>query len=178
MNPTVTPVAALLPTQVSATSIASVAQGEAVTFATTLYSPTEQKNICGAPNYYIGNYAAGGKWNINAPGTCSASSGSLSLAGADTAKRSLGTHTLKVDYLGDSTHSGSQFSEQFTLTANPSPSPIPGSFVGDSQTKVYHYPTCPDALRIKPQNRVTFPTAAAAVAAGYRPCKHCNPPTS
>ncbi|MGZ4852322.1 MAG: Ada metal-binding domain-containing protein [Halobacteriota archaeon] len=30
---------------------------------------------------------------------------------------------------------------------------------------------------MKPQNLVSFPTAAAAQAAGYRPCKDCHPPT-
>jgi hypothetical protein len=117
ISPTSTPGGAPFPTQVSATRIDSVTQGQPVTFVTTLYSPNEHKNICGAPNYYIDNYAAGGKWNVNPPGTCSASSGSLSFSGTDTAQLSPGTHTLKVDYLGDSTHAGSQFVEQFTVTA-------------------------------------------------------------
>ncbi|MGZ4849122.1 MAG: Ada metal-binding domain-containing protein [Halobacteriota archaeon] len=42
---------------------------------------------------------------------------------------------------------------------------------------MYHYPSCYHVNAIKPQNLVSFPTAAAAQAAGYRPCKDCHPPT-
>ena len=84
---------------------------------TTLYSINEHKNVCGAVNYYVDDYAAGGTWNINPSGACSASSGSLSLTGTDTAKLSVGTHTLKIDWLGDSTYGPSQYVEQFTVTS-------------------------------------------------------------
>jgi hypothetical protein len=121
-NPTATPTPQAgrpLATQVTMapSSGASVAQGRAITFTTTLYSVNEHKNVCGAVNYYIDNNPAGGTWNINPPGTCSASSGSLSLAGADTAKLSPGTHTLKIDWLGDSTYGPAQYVEQFTVTS-------------------------------------------------------------
>jgi hypothetical protein len=107
------------PTQVTVAPSggASVAQGQAITFTTTLYSVNEHKNVCGAVNYYIDGNPAYGTWNINPPGTCSASSGSLSLAGADTAKLSLGAHTLKIDWLGDSAYGPSQYVEQFTVTS-------------------------------------------------------------
>ncbi|MGZ4865407.1 MAG: Ada metal-binding domain-containing protein [Halobacteriota archaeon] len=67
-----------------------------------------------------------------------------------------------------------QKQSQASPTSNPSSDA--GPFIGNKATKVYHYPWCSDAAKIKPENRVTFPTAAAAKAAGYRPCKHCNPP--
>jgi hypothetical protein len=44
------------------------------------------------------------------------------LAGADTAKLSVGTHTLKIDWLGDSGYGPSQNSVQFIVTSSPTPS--------------------------------------------------------
>lgn len=50
-------------------------------------------------------------------------------------------------------------------------------FVGNKRTKVYHYSWCRYAKRIKSQNRVYFNSWEEAVAAGYRPCKYCKPPS-
>lgn len=106
-----------LPTQAFVSGPASFTQGQTVTFTATLYSVNEHKNVCGAVNYYIDDYAAGGTWNINPAGTCSASSGSLSLTGADTANLSVGTHTLKIDWLGDNAYGPSQSVMTFTVTS-------------------------------------------------------------
>jgi methylphosphotriester-DNA--protein-cysteine methyltransferase len=51
-----------------------------------------------------------------------------------------------------------------------------GPFVGSKNSNVYHYPSCYHVQAIKPQNLITFDTLADACAAGYRPCKDCNPP--
>jgi methylphosphotriester-DNA--protein-cysteine methyltransferase len=175
--PTATPTPTQLPTQATISGPASVAQGQAITFTTALQSVNEHKNVCGAVNYYIDDQAAGGTWNINPAGTCSASSGSLSLIGTDTAKLSVGTHTLKIDWLGDSTYGPSQSSEQFTVTS-PTPTPTPLiQLVGDSATHVYHLPSCSWVHLISPAHLVYFSSAAEAEAAGYRPCEHCHPPT-
>lgn len=37
----------------------------------------------------------------------------------------------------------------------------------------YHLPDCPGALQIKPENRITFASVAAAEAAGYTPAANC-----
>ncbi len=50
-------------------------------------------------------------------------------------------------------------------------------YVGSSKAKKYHYPTCQGALKIKPENLVTFKTAKEAVEAEYVPCTVCKPPT-
>ena len=50
-------------------------------------------------------------------------------------------------------------------------------FVGSKKSDVYHYPSCRWAKRIKAENRVYFDTPEEAIAAGYRPCKVCKPPT-
>lgn len=50
-------------------------------------------------------------------------------------------------------------------------------YVGSVKSNKYHYPTCKWALKIKPENLVTFKSAKEALAAGYVPCKVCKPPT-
>jgi methylphosphotriester-DNA--protein-cysteine methyltransferase len=50
-------------------------------------------------------------------------------------------------------------------------------YVGSAKSNKYHYPTCKWALKIKPENLVTFKSAKEALAAGYIPCKVCKPPT-
>lgn len=39
---------------------------------------------------------------------------------------------------------------------------------------VYYLPTCSGAGRIKPENKVTYPTRAAAEAKGLKPAKNCS----
>lgn len=51
-----------------------------------------------------------------------------------------------------------------------------GPFFGSVNSNVYHYPTCGQASRIKPDNEIWFSDEDEAVAKGYRPCNYCNPP--
>jgi methylphosphotriester-DNA--protein-cysteine methyltransferase len=48
-------------------------------------------------------------------------------------------------------------------------------FVGTDTTGIFCLPTCSQARRITAAHRSTFHNAAAAVAAGYRPCLRCRP---
>ncbi|MFI5281737.1 MAG: methylated-DNA--[protein]-cysteine S-methyltransferase [Candidatus Dormibacterales bacterium] len=48
-------------------------------------------------------------------------------------------------------------------------------YQGVRSTKVYCYPTCYHAKRANDRNVVPFRNEDAALAAGYRPCKHCRP---
>ena len=65
------------------------------------------------------------------------------------------------------------FLSSFILIANASP-----NFVGSKKSDVYHYPWCHYVDRINPENLIYFDTPEDAIAAGYRPCKVCKPPTS
>src|SRR5207253_10997418 len=47
-------------------------------------------------------------------------------------------------------------------------------FLGVRTTGIFCRPTCP-ARKPLPKNVEYFPTAKAALAAGYRPCKRCLP---
>jgi tetratricopeptide (TPR) repeat protein len=53
---------------------------------------------------------------------------------------------------------------------------VGGSYLANSDTKVYHYPSCAWAQKILPENRIWFSSPDEAVSAGYRPCEKCNPP--
>jgi AraC family transcriptional regulator of adaptative response / DNA-3-methyladenine glycosylase II len=50
-------------------------------------------------------------------------------------------------------------------------------FIGVSTTRIYCRPICP-VRTVKAENVIYFPTAAAAVEAGYRPCLRCRPELS
>lgn len=48
-------------------------------------------------------------------------------------------------------------------------------FIASDTTGIVCFPTCRDARRITPPHRHGFRTLAAALAAGYRPCRTCRP---
>ena len=48
-------------------------------------------------------------------------------------------------------------------------------YFGSDTTRIYCLPTCRDARRVTERHLVHFPSARAASAAGYRPCRHCRP---
>jgi O-6-methylguanine DNA methyltransferase len=48
-------------------------------------------------------------------------------------------------------------------------------YVASDTTGIYCYPSCTSARRITAGHRVEVADAAAAAAAGYRPCRHCRP---
>ena len=47
--------------------------------------------------------------------------------------------------------------------------------VGSSTSKKYHRPDCRYALKIKPENKITFAGIEEAQKQGYLPCKTCSP---
>ena len=48
-------------------------------------------------------------------------------------------------------------------------------FVASKNSQVFHKADCPSAKRISPNNLVSYATRDEAIAAGKRPCEHCNP---
>ena len=53
-----------------------------------------------------------------------------------------------------------------------------GPFIGNkSGPPFYHVPSCPEAQNITPKNLAEFPSAQAAIAAGWQPCPVCRPET-
>jgi predicted nucleic acid binding AN1-type Zn finger protein len=49
-------------------------------------------------------------------------------------------------------------------------------YVGANWSDRYHYPNCKIAQKIRVDELVTFASPEEADAAGYVPCKKCNPP--
>lgn len=58
-----------------------------------------------------------------------------------------------------------------SIVPETNPTPTGEKFVLNTNTKVYHRPTCRYVKKIKPENYL----AASQVPSNYRPCKVCNP---
>ena len=48
-------------------------------------------------------------------------------------------------------------------------------YIGNSNSHIFHKPSCSSANTIKEENRVSFKSREDAVKSGYTPCKRCNP---
>jgi O-6-methylguanine DNA methyltransferase len=82
--------------------------------------------------------------------------GQYSMGGPDAKRRVLGSEGLDTAWLEGEAAAGHRYT-------------------GSDTTRIVCHPTCRDARRVTDRHRVTFPSLAAAGAAGYRPCKHCRP---
>ena len=52
---------------------------------------------------------------------------------------------------------------------------LASNYVGNMNSKKFHYADCSAAKKIKPANRITFNSRDEAVSVGYVPCKICQP---
>jgi len=54
--------------------------------------------------------------------------------------------------------------------------PLPQNinFIGDVDSRIYHFPTCPQ--KPLPEDSVYFDAPLAATRAGFHPCPYCDPP--
>ncbi|WP_223166089.1 thermonuclease family protein [Methanobrevibacter millerae] len=50
-----------------------------------------------------------------------------------------------------------------------------GSYIGNSNSHKFHYPTCSSCSKIAEKNKVVFNSRDDAINQGYVPCKRCNP---
>lgn len=57
-----------------------------------------------------------------------------------------------------------------------STAPVPGTFMGNIESKTYHYSSCELTCMISEQYRLPFSSANSALARGYTACKVCKPP--
>ena|SRR5215813_4766285 len=65
-----------------------------------------------------------------------------------------------------------------TAAASPVPvhsasTPAAGAIHGNTHSKIYHLPTCPDYTKLSEKNVIVFATEAEARQAGYRKAKNC-----
>lgn len=52
---------------------------------------------------------------------------------------------------------------------------LAAGYVGNINSKIFHYSDCTSANRMKPANKIIFNSRDEAIQQGYRPCKKCNP---
>ncbi|MBR0290473.1 MAG: nuclease [Selenomonadaceae bacterium] len=52
---------------------------------------------------------------------------------------------------------------------------LASSYVGNANTKKFHYADCSMVGKMNPANKVFMNTREEAINAGYVPCKRCNP---
>ena len=52
---------------------------------------------------------------------------------------------------------------------------LASSYVGNSNSKKFHYADCSMVGKMNPANKVYMNTREEAINAGYVPCKRCNP---
>ncbi len=52
---------------------------------------------------------------------------------------------------------------------------LASSYICNANTKKFHYADCSAVNKMNPANKVYMDTREEAIAAGYIPCKRCNP---
>lgn len=65
-----------------------------------------------------------------------------------------------------------------TPTKAPKPTVFKRDYVLNNETKIFHYPSCYQAGRIRPDHnrrQEAHTTRERLIAAGYSPCGNCNP---
>lgn len=58
---------------------------------------------------------------------------------------------------------------------SPEETTVTYSYIGNKNSKIYHYPDCGSIDTIKEKNKVNFISEDEAIDKGYSPCKACNP---
>lgn len=49
------------------------------------------------------------------------------------------------------------------------------AYIGNSNSHIFHNPSCSSANTMKEENKIFFKSREEAVNGGYTPCKRCNP---
>jgi len=65
--------------------------------------------------------------------------------------------------------------ENEELSSNVDKNLTEGNFIASKESDKFHKPDCIYAKKIKDENKIYFLTRDAAISAGYKPCKRCNP---
>lgn len=57
----------------------------------------------------------------------------------------------------------------------PEPEPVAQTYIGNSNTMKFHYPSCSSVKDIKEGNKVNLDSRDSAISKGYQPCGRCKP---
>lgn len=58
---------------------------------------------------------------------------------------------------------------------DPAPQPAYAPYIGNRNTKKFHYASCSSVDQMKSSNKVEIWDRSSAISGGYDPCKRCNP---
>ena len=95
-------------------------------------------------------------------------------AGYDAGKEEGYSSGYKAGKRAKSSSSGSGSSSPGSSSSGSSrDTPIANAYIGNKNSKKFHRPTC--SYLPNQENQVTFSSRDAAIAAGYDPCRRCNP---
>ncbi len=84
-------------------------------------------------------------------------------------------HARTAPHLQKAMVPGSDFDSGMHGSTDPISQRRPVNFVANRNSDVYHVAGCKWTKKIKPENIITFESAAAAVQRNYLPCRNCNP---
>lgn len=59
--------------------------------------------------------------------------------------------------------------------SDPDPEPIAQTYIGNRNTKKFHWPSCSSVGDMKEKNKVTLKSRDEAISKGYKPCGRCHP---
>lgn len=107
-------------------------------------------------------------------GAANGSDGSGDLESNDKAAAKEEQQDAKADPSSENNGSSSLASRSLDASASRS-TEKEAQLVGSSTSKKYHRPDCRYALKIKPENKITFASVEEAQKQGYLPCKTCSP---
>lgn len=62
-----------------------------------------------------------------------------------------------------------------SVTLTPAPAPKEVKYIGNKNSKVFHFPNCAGAKEMSSKNKVNLYSREDAVSKGYSPCKNCTP---
>lgn len=85
---------------------------------------------------------------------------------------------ITIDYSDGNSARNSSSTAAPAKTQSPVTTSAPSStqaYIGNRNSKIFHYSWCSSVDKMKDANKVEFSTRQDAVNAGYKPCKRCNP---
>ncbi|MBR0058953.1 MAG: thermonuclease family protein [Methanobrevibacter sp.] len=79
------------------------------------------------------------------------------------------------NWAGNNTHVAGDSSTSTDSSSGDTSSGAAGTYIGNSNSHKFHYPTCKSVGKMSEKNKVTFSSRDEAINQGYTPCKNCNP---
>lgn len=79
------------------------------------------------------------------------------------------------NWAGNNTHVAGDSSTSTDSSSGDISSGAAGTYIGNSNSHKFHYPTCKSVGKMSEKNKVTFSSRDEAINQGYTPCKNCNP---